>query len=78
MASKAFVEFCSLHYSDPQNQRLGQHFYNLYFKSNPWPELFYGKDEDTRWMIQNWLNNHHYFNELPPVLERGVPNAKPH
>lgn len=70
MASKAFVEFCTLHYKDPQHQRLGQHFYNLYLKGDPWPKLFYGKDEDTRFLIANWLDQHHYFDELPTVIER--------
>ena len=47
--------------------RLGQRFVNMYIKGS-WPELFYANDVVAYDMIQDWLDDHHYYFELPPVV----------
>lgn len=50
--------------------RLGQRFVNIYI-SKPWPELFYEKsDKKALSIIEQWLEKHHYFNEMPPLAKR--------
>jgi hypothetical protein len=50
-------------------QRLGQRFCNMYLKvANP--EMFYAKDIDAAILIMDWLYQHQYFTELPPLVER--------
>lgn len=68
MPSKAFVEFINDHYKNTQGLRLGQRFYNLYIARGPWPELYYGDDKSTCHIIRKWLDDHQYFDELPPVI----------
>lgn len=73
MATKAFIDFLSFHYKDRKGMRLGQHFCNLYIKKK-WPELFYGEDKQTCFLIQDWLNENGYVEELPQPLTLGVPS----
>lgn len=51
------------------NQRVGQRFCNLFVK-HAWPELFYQINPDAAAkMIDKWLTDHHYTEELPPPLD---------
>ena len=63
---KAVDEGCQL--------RLGQRFWNDYIKeedSSDIRHLFYTTDPNmAMWIIETWLQDNHYFNELPPKLER--------
>ena len=64
---KAVDEGCPL--------RLGQRFFNDFLKNEDDIEgavLFYERnDNKSIWMIEKWLQDKHYYNELPPILERG-------
>lgn len=54
---------------DPESKHLryGQWFINNYIPACTWPELFYCEDDKKAdAMISQWLNDHHYFNEMPP------------
>lgn len=62
--TRSLVQFMKAHYKDPQGQRLGQKFCNLYLK-DPNPELFYAKDEDAAQLIQFWLIDNQYEESLP-------------
>lgn len=61
---KSFDRFVRDHQADPKGQRMGQKFCALYVNS-PWPELFYASDADAPKMIQQWLVDHQYIDELP-------------
>ena len=65
-------QFYLLHWESTKNDRLrlGQRFVNTYIKEQ-WPELFYcRKEQDAMWMIEKWLEDHHYKGDLPQPLER--------
>lgn len=63
-------QFTEIHAEANDTLRLGQRFVNMYIK-NSWPELFHCEDESFSYkMICDWLNAHHYFNELPKEIER--------
>jgi len=72
--SRAFNQFYELHYRNIKDGlRFGQRFHNMYVKSEDetTKELFYESDtHNTFMLIQNWLNNNHHFNELPPEIKR--------
>lgn len=52
----------------PACQRLGQAFVNQFIR-HPWPELFYEEDEQKALnMIKQWLQNHCYFDTMPPQV----------
>jgi len=67
MNCPALEQFLSIHQQNPQGLRLGQHFYNLYFRRESYPDMFYGKDEHTIVLIQKWLEDNQYTEELPKV-----------
>lgn len=59
------AEYLNEHYQRNDHIRLGQRFVNDFIK-HEWPELFYEKDDNTAiWMIEKWLQEHHYFKSLP-------------
>lgn len=53
-----------------EHLRLGQYFCNKYIKGN-WPELFYCEDrQKCLIMIEKWLKDNCYQNDMPPELVR--------
>jgi hypothetical protein len=68
MTCPALKQFLSIHLDNTQGLRVGQHFYNLYVRKGSWPELFYGKDEHTIVLIQKWLEDNQYTEELPNIV----------
>ena len=67
-------EYICRHHETSDGLRLGQRFFNDFIKSDKELDdlnLFYEKDDNkTIWFIEKWLQDKHYFNELPPKLER--------
>lgn len=47
-----------------QYERLGQAFCNDFIKHS-WPELYYAEDDTALALIDNWLFDHTYFEEMP-------------
>lgn len=62
------AKFYIIHKSANDSLRLGQRFCNMYIK-NSWPELFYADDITANTLIQKWLRDHQYYDELPQVKE---------
>ena len=49
-----------------RDERLGQYFCNRYMKQ-AWPELYYTDSfTEAKRLIIEWLDNHHYYDTLPP------------
>lgn len=49
--------------------RIGQYFCNRYIKGS-WPELYYAEHEDAIKMIEQWLQDNHYQENLPQPIKR--------
>lgn len=70
MKNTALQLFINKHKAANDQLRLGQRFVNLYIK-NPWPELFYERNEGkAAQMIRDWLCDHQYMSELPQPIIR--------
>lgn len=67
--NKSLVKFLKEHYKNEQNQRVGQKFCNLYVKTS-WPDLYYASDEDAVQIINQWLYQHGYHDQLPERISR--------
>ena len=64
------LKFLHLHETCSDQLRLGQRFVIMYIRS-PWPELFYsGGEAKAIPMINRWLEDNQYINDLPQVIER--------
>jgi hypothetical protein len=47
------------------NIRMGQMFINEYIPRVTWPDLFYAGENKAIVLIQNWLKDHQYIDNLP-------------
>lgn len=69
----ALSQFVNNHNKNPECQRLGQHFCNVYIKGQ-WSELFYCEDPArSRDMINQWLVDHQYEDQLPQPVRDPTP-----
>lgn len=70
---KSLAIFLHDYYTNPlaqkAGQRIGQYFYNIYIKKDPWPDLFYANDKKAIEIITDWLEDNQYINELPWILD---------
>jgi hypothetical protein len=46
--------------------RMGQRFIVYYIPKVTWPDLFYADDAKSIILIQTWLKDHQYIDNLPP------------
>lgn len=72
MATRSFVEFCKVYFNSPEREhlRMGQFFVGRYFRGN-WAELFYQEDDEVACeMIQQFLIDNGFIEEMPPVIVR--------
>jgi hypothetical protein len=67
-----FGEYIKRHYESKDGLMLGQRFFVDFIKSDKELEdfnLFYERDDHKSiWIIEEWLQKHHYINELPPKV----------
>ncbi len=67
-----FSDYIHRHFNKKDGLRLGQRFWNDFIKEDK--ELddtnLYNTTDDHMaiWLIEEWLQKHHYFNELPPKV----------
>lgn len=69
---KSYEMFLQLHYKEKpkDGQRLGQRFFNMYCKhkdNSALKDIFYANDMNAAMMIQEWLIDNQFFNNLPEV-----------
>lgn len=68
----SFNDFMSFHLRNRADyQRLGQRFINMYIPKVTWPDLFYADDAKAIILIQTWLKDHQYIDNLPPLVPLG-------
>jgi hypothetical protein len=58
------MKFLQLHYTTHDGLRLGQRFVQLYIDKS-WPELYYESELRAALLIQQWLIDHQYIDDLP-------------
>lgn len=64
--SKTFDTMKSM-WKEQNIERFGQWFMNRYYKGQ-WPELFYADEKLSALLIQQWLTDFQYTDEMPPIV----------